>query len=286
MEQDFVKELDRYQERINDRYKLYGSLLKDLKGLQKLLNEPVENAFEISGKVAAISEKAGRDDEIKGIRKVLSDVHAECRKWRDEMTVRFGRRLKEMFEEEGLDLEVRGTEYRHGPFVIKADFGAGKAEIQFARETMASGIGLKPKQILKKLKSVQKDLTGRRWDAEDYIKTLFEAYRRTILLNRREPGARAGIIDVLKEMSFLTQRPAFNKNPSKRNYRGYGRSYFSYDLNRLRRENVLSTNGFRLNLGTATIDYTRDARKSLYLTDGRGGGNYIMYLSFIKSKES
>ncbi|MBN2055694.1 hypothetical protein JW905_12265 [bacterium] len=255
---------------------------KVLAALNKALEQPVDEAFELAAQVAILDDLVAAAGGESG-RQVAAALHERLPEWKRERTMRFARALVDAFHAAGREVTVRGAEYLVAGMVLRVDLGANRAVLEYARETVRDKIPLRPAAIVKAVESAHRELTGKSMDAGAFIKLLFEAYRRVLKFANDAPGERANVIDVLAELAFVLQRDTFRRDPRRELFQSYSRARFSHDLNRLRVEGVLEHASYRLNIGTATIDFAEDRRRALYLTDGRGGGNYIMYLSFKPS---
>lgn len=266
------------------RVKQGQTLLKLLTKLSKLLADPVSEAFELEKLTEKLHELRAevQDDRLDGL---LTAIHEALPTWKQEKILVFSKLLVAEFGEEGYELSVRGSEYRVGGFVIRADLTGGIAAIEFARERIRDKIPLKPKLLVKAFKSSYKEVCQRKLEPKEFLTVLYQAYTRTLFTVGQQLGSRVNVIDMLAETAFLLQKTGFRQDPDKKNYRAYGRAMFSHDLNMLRQSNQFVIQGRRLNIGTATIDFAEDRRKALYLTDGLGGGNFIMYLAFIPAGE-
>jgi hypothetical protein len=83
------------------------------------------------------------------------------------------------------------------------------------------------------------------------------------------------LVDLLTELVFLQQPRAFRVDPTKRNFKEYGRCMFGYDLYRLKKTGLKRS----IRLYTATFDATRFKDKVIFVPEGEGGTRYG-YISF------
>lgn len=250
--------------------------------MQKLIPAPVDNAYDLQAielELDSWQATHGEDEELEVLRGYLV---REGRAWRQETFLRFGREVIACFRDGGFELRLRDKAFIVEGYVIQPDFGVGTARLLFAREELHKSLPLKPQAIYRAFLAARKEINDRRFEPEGFIAGLFEAYRRVCRLEGIGFGQRVNIVQLLGEFAFVRQSDTFRRDPARSRYRGYGRTHFSHDLNCLRQSGILEHNGYRLNIGTATIDFSGDPRHSLYLTDGKGGGNFIMYISFIK----
>jgi hypothetical protein len=228
-----------------------------------------------------MSLKYGDSDYASQIGDIINNIEEMNKKNEEEFIYNFNREFKESFQKIGVNVGGSYPEFKVGIFNIKVDFNLGKAELFFCKELMKGNIALDIKKIIKEYERADKEIRQRRFEPLEFIKLLFEAYKRAVKISNLDIGKRVNIIEVMKELALLMQSNSFAINPKKENYRSYGRAYFAYDLYRLREAGVIEYLGKRLNLGTATIDYAGKDKYSLYMYDDLTGGNYIMYISFV-----
>lgn len=254
---------------------------KEISKIQQLFKNAIGNAFIIGQWLDDFKKRFSNDSYYNEVSSLLESIEQINKKNKEDFIFDFGKKLRENFEKENLNITGSGENYSVGLMNIKIDFTAGKASLLFSRELLKGGIQLEPKAILAAYKVAEKRLIRKSFNGKEFIKDLYEAYRRAALLSALEIGKRINIIKVLRELAFLIQSNAFEVDPKKENYRGYGRAQFAYELYRLKSENIFEYNNMKLNLGTATIDYAGKRQYSLYVPDDISGGNYIMYISFV-----
>ncbi len=78
---------------------------------------------------------------------------------------------------------------------------------------------------------------------------------------------------------MLMQNDRFKTDPTRENFKPYGKVRLAFDLARLRRSGQLEHQGARLTLGTATMGSTKDKSRVLYLEDA-GRGQFYLSLAF------
>jgi len=86
--------------------------------------------------------------------------------------------------------------------------------------------------------------------------------------------------DVLPELAFLRQPPAWRREPTPAHAHPYPRVQLAYDLHRLRRDRTLSHAGRRLALAPATGGSRRDKHATLWVEDAEGQGSWMHLLRF------
>ena len=122
-------------------------------------------------------------------------------------------------------------------------------------------------------------LEGEDFVPEVFVEHLWLAYRRCLLTEKKPVGERVELVDLLPELAMLNQGPRFKLDPTRENFRPYGKVRLAFDLARLRKSGTLTHQGYRLSLGTATIGTTRQKDRVLYLEEG-GRGQYYLSLAF------
>ena len=118
----------------------------------------------------------------------------------------------------------------------------------------------------------------------ELLQELFEAYQRALKLTGRQMGTRMSIVDCYRELVLVRQPLSFRKNPSKQSFHDYPKTHFAYDMLQLRRQQKMSHEGHRLNLGTATIDVGSDTARAMFLATGATEGQFIKDLYFTTEK--
>jgi len=283
---EFEISLNNFIEPLKQKKKGIDSFIKELELLKKLLKEPVKNAFLVSHLIPKIESELIGTEYYEALSSILVSVHEDNKKNQEEFIYVFGKELKEVFEKEGIAITGNYPDFSVKFCHFKIDFKSGNASLYFARELVKSKIKLTAKNILNAYKEIDKEIVGRPFNGNEFIKLLYDAYQRALLLSGMEQSKRLNIVSVLKELALLMQSTSFIKDPRKENYRSYSRAYFSYDLFRLKQSNMLEYNGKRLHLGTATIDYADKDNHSIFIVDEFSGGNYIMSLSFMAPSET
>jgi len=266
-----------FKDKKNHIEKFYKEILK----IQQLFKNSIGNAFIIEKWLDEFKKRFSKDSYYNEVSNLIEAIEEINKKNKEDFIFDFGKKLKENFEKENLNITGSGENYLVGLINIKVDFIVGKASLLFSRELLKGGIQLEPKAILTAYKEAEKRLIRKSFNAKEFIKDLYEAYRRAALLSGLEIGKRINIIKVMRELAFLVQSNAFEVDPKKDNYKSYSRAQFAYELYRLKLENIYEHNNMKLNLGTATIDYAGKRQYSLYVPDDISGGNYIMYISFV-----
>lgn len=253
---------------ISERKKNYDQLLKSLKELSRLDNDPTKNLYKIQTRLSQISKYSDAPSINTDDRKIINEWTKE---YKSELTIieekvktQFGMKLDAALKKINLSLSGQYTNLKTSFFTIELDFNKGIANIWYgSKQESLVKCPLSVSEITKHITKIKNTL-GSGLDNEQFIMKLREAYRRCLRGKTDEP---VPIIDVLGEISFLLQDKQFIRNPKRENYKGYSRADFSYDLYKLKK-NILSQSLFRnLHLIVATRAYTRQRKDFLWVPD-------------------
>ncbi len=251
----------------------------DLGGLEKVLER-------LGKKVAAIGGESALGQEV------LASAREELEARRARLREGLGRELKALCDARGLDMRVvsreEPVEVRIAPLAVVIDRQRGKAEVRFARlalETAAAD----PEAIW----AARERALGRLEQGFDPA-TFFEACRRAWLAARASAGPapqaergspeRVELADFLPQLALQFQRPAFRVHPVEKNFIGYPRARFAYDVLRLQRAGQLAQGGWRLNLGVATGTSASKKDRVLWCEDEYGQGEYKLTVFFTQTQ--
>lgn len=215
----------------------------------------------------------------------FSDLRDRLDEWRvheeRQRPLQFGRQLKEAAEAAGVSFSPLSSEppvYRLDPLTVEASFSKGVARLDYARLPLGE-CSLEPADILEQRQRYLNALEGEEFDPKRFLELLWLAYRRALLTVGRPAGERVDLVDLLPELAILQQSDRFKADPTRENFRPYGKVRLAYDLARLRRSGHLDHNGARLTLGTATMGTTKQKDRVLYLEEA-GRGQYYLSLAF------
>lgn len=249
-------------------------LAKALDGLAKAL-EPLQpsRAAKALDRVREAAE-VGADGVIETVARGLAAEEAQ-------RGPRLAAELRRRCEAEGIGLAVvtrQPLELRLAPLGVSVDLGRDRAELTFGRERLAR-VGARAEEILEARAQAMAELETTDWDPAAYLGQLRAAWRRL-----SPQGDWVELVAVLPELVLELQGEAWRREPSVRNFRPYSRARFAYDLHRLRRDRVLSAEGWRLSLGPATGGSTADKKRVFWLEDASGRGQYHLTLRFLRSE--
>ena len=97
-------------------------------------------------------------------------------------------------------------------------------------------------------------------------------------------GDRVELLDFLPYFVLQRQSPAFKAEPTERNFRGYSRARFAFDVLRLRNEGGLSREGWRMNLGVATGTTATKKNRALFFENEHGDGEFKLTVFFTRAE--
>ncbi|MGB9742348.1 MAG: hypothetical protein ACP5JB_06220 [candidate division WOR-3 bacterium] len=267
-------------------------LVKKLVAYERLLNEPVPNAYERERLLNEV-ERIGAGFAGNELRQQLLDwVQAERSRVEEakaEFRFEFGKKLLLGLEGSGLEVGGQLPLVRAGFFFIRADFVSGRATVYWGPEIeqLKTGVKLEPLALAKLVRAYYESLIrdGIK-EPQEFLSRLFEGYRRVCHARDLTAGERILLIDLLAELVLMMQPERFRVNPVKENFVDYPRVRFSYDLYLLRRSGVRVVGGQELRLTVANFDATTRKTKALWVPDNEAGeGTYYSYISFVPVRE-
>ncbi|HYE75307.1 MAG TPA: hypothetical protein VEF04_18330 [Blastocatellia bacterium] len=261
--------------------KLRQAIIKPLDQAQRALKDPHKNAVELH-EATALLENAPQEVPVPTTYdKLVKELRTLADEQLSELEFTFARDLREAFTSLGIELEGPPHEMIAELFVIRPDLRKKQVGITFSRQPVTKGaVKLNVEKVVSAYQKARKDICERKVDYDELLGELFEAYQRVLKLTDKSPGARVSIVQCYLELVLVRQPLGFRKDPNKSKFVDYPKTHFAYDLLELRRQQKLSYQDHRLNLGTATIDVTSDSTKAMYLATGANEGQFIKDLYF------
>ena len=272
------------QDEVKKEAKALGKLASALGPLAKI--ETYENLEKLPALIERIEKKIATSPRLAergaaAIAMARQELGERYRRMREELA----RELRALCEKRGLPLRIvrneEPIELRIPPFAVVIDRKKGKAELQFGKCCIKS-CAAEATVILEAYDKALKEMEAG-FDAPK----LFDACKKAWLAARSAEDAGAGdrveIIDFLPYLALQMQKPSFKVEPSSKNYRGYGRARFAYDMDHLRRSGNLERNGWRLQLGVATGTTATKKKRVVWCEDGRGDGEYKLTVFFTQA---
>lgn len=264
------------------------NLDRELKPAIKLLKE-IQDLADTKKLKQKLEQMAKHTWSSPDLSRRFDELRARLDEWRvheeRQRPMRFGRQLKDAADAAGVTFAPLSSEppvYRLDPLTVEASFSKGVARLEYARLPLGE-CSLEPADILEQRQRYLSALEGEEFDGKRYVELLWLAYRRALLTFNRPYGERVDLVDLLPELAVLQQSDRFKADPTRENFRPYGKVRLAYDLARLRRSGQLEHNGARLTLGTATMGTTKQKDRVLYLEEA-GRGQYYLSLAFSGGK--
>ena len=259
------------------------ALMKPLDQAQRALKDAHQNAVALHEATALLEQPSEElslptqyNHLVKAVRAIADENLAEL-----EFT--FARDLRAAFDAIGIRLEGPPNELIAELFVIKPDLRKKQVTMTFSRQPVTKGaVKLDVEKVVSEYLKARKDICERKVDYKELLAELFEAHVRVVKLQDKPMGFRTGIVDVFRELVIVRQPLGFRRDPNKGRFVDYPKTHFAYDLLQLRQSKKLEHEGYRLNLGTATIDTTSDSAKAMFLASGANEGQFIKDLYFGK----
>jgi uncharacterized membrane-anchored protein YhcB (DUF1043 family) len=265
--------------------KLRSTIIKPVENALRALKDPHRNAVALAEAVSLL-ENAPTDLTLPtGYQKTVRQLRALSDEKLSELEFAFARDLREAFKEKGLKLSGTPGELIADLFVIKVDMRRKQVEMTFSRQPVTEKkIKLNVEQVVNAFERARREICERNVDTGELLEELFEAYQRVLKLTGKQMGTRTSIVDCYRELVLVRQPLSFRKNPSKQSFRDYPKTHFAYDMLQLRRRQKMAHQGYRLNLGTATIDVGSDTARAMFLATGATEGQFIKDLYFTTEK--
>jgi hypothetical protein len=266
--------------------KMRRDVIKPLEQALRALKNPHDNAVALYEASIALERPAEGLALPKGYQASTKNLRAFADAQLSELEFTFARDLREAFKEKGMVLSGSPTKLIADLFVIEPDLRKKQVYITFSRQpATAKKIKLDVEQVLAAYGRARREICERKVDLDGLIAELFEAYQRLLKLAGKNIGTRVSIVECYRELVLVRQPLSFRRTPSKQSFVDYPKTHFVYDMLELRRQNRLTHEGHRLNLGTATIEVTGDSTRAIFLATGATEGQFIKDLYFVSEKE-
>jgi hypothetical protein len=277
--------LSEARRQLANQVKLRQSIIKPMDRALRALKDPHKNAVALHEATNLLEQPPEEVALPNSYNKLIKQLRSLAETNLSELEFTFARDLREAFAEQGLKIAGPPTELIADLFVVRPDLRKKQVQITFSRQSVTKGaIKLDVERVVTAYQRAHKEICERKVDYDELLGELFEAYTRTLKLNGRQVGARAGIVDCYRELVLVRQPLGFRKTPSKSSFVDYPKTHFAYDMLQLRRSHHLVHDGHRLNLGTATIDVGADTTRAMFLATGATEGQFIKDLYFTAEK--
>jgi len=246
-------------------------------------------AYEDLGKLPALIDKVAAKCRAlpagERASALLDEVRAELRQRRERIRQDLARELRAACEARGLTLAVvrneDPVEIRIAPFAVTLDQAKGNAELRFARLPIAR-CEARAETIMKMHTSALASMRSG-FDAGRFFEDCLCAWKAARAARGGAPE-RVEIADFLPYLALQVQPRKFRIDPTARNYRGYSRARFAFDVMQLRERAGLRRDGWRMNLGVATGTTASKKNRSLFMEDPHGHGEYKLTVFFTREE--
>jgi hypothetical protein len=271
---------------------LQAALKSEAKDLGKLATAlgPLakSQAFEDVSKLETLIERVAK--KVSGLgsgeraQPVLESLREAARLARVRVRERLGPELKDACQTRDLEFRVisreEPIEVRVPPFAVRIHRDKGRAEVMFAKQVIeecaasADAIMKAHETALKRMRSD--------FDPASFFHACLRGWRAALAAGEVEGSKRVEIVDFLPYLAVQLQDRKFHVEPSDRNYRGYSRARFAFDVNRLREAGGLRQGGWKMSLGVATGTTASQKKRVIFFEDGVGNGEYKLTVNFTR----
>ena len=262
-----------------------NALKRSLSAIERLDKDRNLNFVEIKKQIERVKSSERERRLSEAVQEWLSEYESDVSRAASAAQRRFGTELEAELRPDGIGLSGQIHSLKAGLFTIEPDFEDGKVVIWYGpkQERIETARSVSAKEIAKIIRKHNKTLASSPFEQEKFLKQLHNAYLGTLRRRKLADGEYAPIISVLIELSFHLQSSRFLTDPSKDNFRDYGRMMFSYDLHRLRARRLLDQ---ELVLSTATRAHTRKRQDFLWIPRNEGGdGSTYSHIMFRKESK-
>ncbi|MDP8219808.1 MAG: hypothetical protein P9X26_00555 [Candidatus Stygibacter frigidus] len=259
------------------------SILSTLRKLEKITEFPEKNLHKIKTEINKASKKLITNNLLDSIKEEISttlqNYQDQIPEWEEKAKKVFFEELESVLKEAGYILRGDISRLMVSVFTIELNLDSLKVIIWYGnKQENVISCRLNPEAVAAKLAVAEKKIIERDFDSELFLSQLLTAYKTASERVTGRDKTRVPISEVLKEYVYLIQSKRFYMNPSRNNFIGYERAFFSYDLYRLENRVIA---GNELQLITATRAYTRKKSDFLWIpSDLMGNGDYISHISF------
>lgn len=233
----------------------------------------------VQTKMRGLSTAARGEELLNELREVLAAR-------RQRLQERLSHDLQEACKAHKLELRVvrrdEPVEVRIPPFAVLIDREKGRAELRFARLAIGS-CEASADAIVEAHQAALKEMTGS-FDAAKFFGACLGAWRTALSDGQQGSGERVELVRFLQYLALQCQSEAFRVDPKEANYRGYSRAQFAFDLMLLRKHGGLSHGGWRLNLGVATGTTATNKKRTIFIEDEWGEGEFKLTVFFTKTE--
>lgn len=284
MEKELLNNLSKQERTIK-------KLRRSLKKISKIEPNNFSNLLKLKEEISSVEKSLNQRILESNLETEISEYVEDIKKGipslEERLKGKFGHELESVLQEnigEGFKLRGHFPELKTLFYTLELRLESGKLAIWYGpKQDMLTLVKAEPKTVAQKLKKVHEGITNREMREQEFLSNLFRAYNLALQRDNKSLGEPIAIKDVLLEFALLNQDNKFRIDPVKRNFRDYGRVYFSYDLSRLKKRRI---NSYEIHLVTATRAYTKKRGNFLWVpsNDSLEGG-YFSHIKFRRVED-
>lgn len=248
-----------------------GKSLEKLKSVEDLQRQDflaeIDKAFaqEVLAEFAQ-SGAAAWLDEIRGRLRALR--HSAKQRLMQGLSAEFKSEAVQILSDHPLAL------YLH-PFTLQVDFEQARATFSYARENIEA-CALDTQEIAKMHAQLLEQFRAQRVDSKRFFVKLRAAYQMLCIKNGLAPRERVDLVDLLLPLAWLWDEGG----GAKKALSPLPKYLLAYQLQKLRKDKLLTYNGAQLDLGVATGGSTRNKGNVVYIPQGPSEGQYYLSITF------
>lgn len=167
------------------------------------------------------------------------------------------------------------------PFVVEPNFDTDEVDLTYGHVSVAS-TALDPEDVFGARSRAADELDERSRSSDSFFDQLHRAYELALAAEGRQPGDRVELVHLLAPLALLASETEMWRNPDLGEIEPYPKYLLSYQLSRLRSDGLLSKDGVRIDLGTATGGSTRDKDGVVFIPANRADGQYYLSIRFVE----
>jgi len=254
---------------------------RGLREYSKLRDDLVTNANrlqQILSRIEKASESFTPEEVRASLQAWLSTEKSLLEGARKQLQSRFGLDLERILKENGFDLRGQYPRLQASFYTIKLDFEHGKVTLWYGpEEELISALPLDAKRVAGALVKFHQGLTQRPFNDAHFLKELYTAYLNILKRDEGQEGEKIPITSLMAELAYMRQDRRFRADPRRINFQDYGRTLFSYDLYRMKKD----IQGRRMMLVTATRLQVRNREQYLWVpVNEKGDGTVYSEIHF------
>jgi vacuolar-type H+-ATPase subunit I/STV1 len=218
------------------------------------------------------------------INSIINSTKLEVVELEKEAKSAFGRKLAEKIKENGFELEGHYPNLKTSIYTFNVNLNTNKVDIYYGPEfERLETTKADPDIVSSRIAELHRKITQREFDSNSFLADILNAYRLCLVQSNKRFEEEIAVYDILSMYTFLKQETKFKKNPLKKYYTEYTRTFLSYDFFQLKTRKI---GEFELRLETATRAETKNKSNFLWIPSvgGKGLGETISRIKFKEVK--